>query len=94
MIRSVTNYRGKRYSYAVYPGDNAALTVTREGITKTVKVSECSAYVYSLKKRDIRAIGGAHKLWEYIDKCFAEHFCECYAYKIMDWAIDEMIPLQ
>ena len=76
------------FSFAVYPGDNEHFTVTKNGIYKTVKITCDPSYVYKLQKSKISARGGALGLFEYIDKCLFENFCECHAWKILDFIIE------
>ena len=76
------------YTIAIYPGNNDIITITRDGIYKTVKVVECSDYCFKLQKTQIKAIGGATGLFEFIDKHLSEKFAERWAYQIMDHVID------
>ena len=78
------------YTIAIYPHNNDIITITRDGKYKTVKVVECSDFVYKLQKTQIKAIGGATGLFEFIDEHLSEKFAECWAYQIMDHAIDVM----
>ena len=78
------------YTIAIYPGNNDIITITRDGKYKTVRVIECSDYVYKLQKTQIKAIGGATGLFKFIDDHLSEKFAECWAYTIMDHAIDVM----
>lgn len=78
------------YTIAIYPHNNDIITITRDGKYKTVKVIECSDFVYKLQKTQIKAIGGATGLFEFLDKHLTENFATCWAYQIMDHVIDVM----
>jgi hypothetical protein len=78
------------YTIAIYPGNNDIITITRDGKYKTVKVVECSEYCFKLQKTQIKAIGGATGLFKLIDEHLTEKFAECWAYQIMNHAIDVM----
>ena len=80
----------KVYSFTIYPGDNCIMTVSRDGITKTVKIEDCHENVYKLEKGKIKAHNGAKGLFEFIDDCLFEDFATCLAYQILDHAIDKM----
>lgn len=77
-----------KFSFAICPGDNEHFTVAKNGIYKTVKITSDPSFVYKLQKSKISARGGAIGLFEYIDKCLFENFCECHAWKILDFIID------
>lgn len=79
---------GVRYTFAVYHGNNEYFTVTRDSSQKTARVCDSSDFVYKLRKSSILASGGAHGLYRYIDKCLYTGFCNCLAYKVLDYVID------
>lgn len=47
------------WSFTVYLGDNNHITVSRDGVVKTVRVIADSEFVYKLQKTQVRAKGGA-----------------------------------
>lgn len=86
----VTSSSVKIYSFSIYPGDNSIMTISRDGITKTVKIEDCSENVYKLERGRIKAHNGAKGLFEFLDDCLFEDFATCLAYQILDHAIDKM----
>ena len=85
-----THYNGTRYMYSVYQDNDAIITITRGDTTKTVRVGYEAGMRYQLRRSAINCCDGAHGLYKWLQECFAEHFCECLAYKVMDYAIDKM----
>ena len=71
------------WTFAVYPGDNEHLTVSRNGVVKTVRVEDCSEFVYSLKCTKVLARGGASGLFEFIDKELYNDEFTCFAWKVL-----------
>lgn len=86
----VTSSSVKVYSFTIYPGNNGIMTVSRDGITKTVKIEDCPENVYKLEKGRIKAHNGAKGLFEFLDDWLFEDFATCLAYQILDHAIDKM----
>ena len=81
---------GKIYTIAIYPGDNNVITVSRDGIAKTVKVVNDLEFTYKLQKTQVKAKNAAYGLYKFIDDCLYNHFMECSAWKILDYIIDDM----
>lgn len=71
------------WSFTVYPEDNYHITVSRNGVVKTVKVITDSEFVYKLQKTQIKARGGAKGLFEFIDKALFEDFMASLAWKVL-----------
>lgn len=81
------------FTFAIYPGNNEIMTVTKNGVSKTVFIEDCgSEYVYKLMKSRVKARGGASGLFEFIDRALFEKFMDCYAWRILNYIIDEMKP--
>ena len=71
--------------------ENGALTVTRDGKTKTVKVVPCTDYVYKLQKTQIQAIDGAAGLFEFLDsELSGKGACMSLAWKVLDHIMETM----
>lgn len=81
------SFGGGDISFSVYPGDNRSFSVSDGNTVKTVSVRDVSGYVFKLNKTCISANGGASALYEYVDKCLREKFCECYAWEILNHAL-------
>lgn len=82
-----------KFTFSIYPGNNNLLTVTKNGNTKTAYIEDCgSEYVFKLMKSRIKAMGGASGLFEYIDRALFEKFMDCYAWRILNYIMDEMKP--
>lgn len=71
------------WSFTVYPGDNKHITVSRDGVVKTVRVVTDSDFVYKLQKAHVRAKGGATELFDFIDKALYEKFMDTMAWKVL-----------
>lgn len=71
------------WSFTVYPEDNNHITVSRDGVVKTVRVITDSEFVYKLQKTQIKANGGAVGLFEFIDKALFENFMSTMAWKVL-----------
>jgi hypothetical protein len=71
------------WSFTIYPGDNNHLTVSRDGVTKTVKVVPDIEFVYKLQKTQVRAIGGAEGLYNFLDRELFECSTSCMAWKVL-----------
>ena len=81
------------FTFSIYPGDNNIMTVTKNGISKTVSIEDCgSEYVYKLMKSRIKANHGASGLFDFIDRALYEKFMDCHAWRILDYIMDEMKP--
>ena len=75
--------------FTVYPGSSEQFTVCKNGVAKTVRVEDCgSEFVYKLLKTKVKAAGGAHGLFEWLDMCLSEKFEECHAWKVLRWCFD------
>lgn len=75
---------GGMISFDVYPGNNRSFTVSDGETVKTVSVRNVRGYVFNLTKSGISARGGAVGLYKYVDKCLFEHFCACFAWRILN----------
>lgn len=71
------------WSFTIYPGNNCALTVCRNGVVKSVQVKENPRYVFRLLKTRIEGIGGATGIFKYIDDALFNNFCADFAWKIL-----------
>lgn len=71
------------WTFTVYPGDNEHLTVSRNRNVKTVRVEDCSEFVFSLKRTKVVAQGGASGLFEFIDKELYRDEFSSFAWKIL-----------
>jgi hypothetical protein len=78
------------YTFSIYPRDNEAFTVCKNGVTKTVRVVDDAEYTYKLMKTQIKAKGGAEGLYRYVDDALFNHFMECNAWKILNHVIENM----
>lgn len=87
MTRAYARSNGSRVSFTIYPGDNEAITVSEGKISKTVKVINNPHFVFKLNIRSISAQGGASGLFEFLDRCLYEQFCECYAWRVLNYAL-------
>ncbi len=85
-----TRRDGTRYMFSVYAGDDSIITVTRGDKSKTVNVGYEGGMTYQLTPSKINCGNGAHGLFKWLSECFVEHFMECLAYKLLDYAIDKM----
>ena len=74
------------WSFAAYTGDNEHFTVTRNGESKTVLVKNDYSFTVGLRKTKILASGGAHGLFEFIDKALFEDFNASWAWKTLKHA--------
>lgn len=82
-----------RFTFAIYPGNNGIMTVTKNGASKTVYIEDCgSEYVYKLMKSQIKARNGAIGLFEFMDRALLENFMASHAWRILDYIMDEMKP--
>lgn len=90
MTRRYERENGKMYTIAVYPGNDNAITVTCDGMTKTVKIVNDLEFTYKLQKTQIKAKNAAPGLFKFIDDCLYNHFMECSAWKILDYIMDDM----
>lgn len=72
-----------RWSFTVYPKDNEHITVSRDGVAKTILVEECGEYLVSLRKSKVLAIGGASGLFNFLDKELYEDEFSCWAWKTL-----------
>ena len=90
MTRNYTDCNGNRFSFTVYPENNDFFTVTRNGITKTVRIIENGEFCYKLLKTKILARGGAVGLFKWADNYLYNGFCECLVYKVLNYIIDTM----
>lgn len=88
MTRRYEREDGKMYTIAVYPGNDNAITVTCDGITKTVKVVNDLEFTYKLQKTQIKAKGAAPGLFKFIDESLYNNFGACLAWKIIDHIIN------
>lgn len=68
------------------------LTISRDGVRKTVKIVPDSAFAYSLKKTYIRAAGGAEGLYKTLDRWAAEDFPAALLLKVLRWAFFDCKP--
>lgn len=87
MTRTYERANGALVSFTVYPGDNDVITVSSGKICNTVKVISNPNFVFKLNKKSISAKDGATGLFNYLDRCLYEHFCECYAWRVIDYAL-------
>lgn len=71
------------WSFTAYPKNNERLTVCRNGEAKTVCVEENWNFVYSLQKSKVLATGGAHGLFEFIDKELFADDLSTFAWKVL-----------
>lgn len=72
-----------KWGFMVYPGDNNHLSVSRNGIVKTVYVEESTEFVFKLLKTKIKAIGGASGIFNQLDNWLYEDFCNSFAWKVL-----------
>lgn len=81
------------FTFATYPGNNNLLTVTKNGVSKTVYIEDCGGeYVYKLMKTKIKARHGASGIYDFMDKALFEKFMDCHAWRILDYIMDQMRP--
>lgn len=73
-----------KWSFSVYPGVNNCMTVCRNGVAKTVKVSDDDLNVYKLQKTQVKAIGAASGLFKFLDDALFNGFAECLAWKVLN----------
>lgn len=79
------------FTFSTNENSNNLLTVTKNGISKTVYIEDCgSEYVYKLMKTKIKARDGASGLFEFMDKALTEKFMDCHAWRILDYIMDNM----
>lgn len=77
------------WSFTVYSGNSEQFTVCKNGAAKTVRVEDCgSGFVYKLLKTKVKAQGGAHGLFERLDRWLSEKFMEDHAWKVLHWCFD------
>lgn len=74
------------WSFAVYAGDDEHFTITRNGESKTIQVEKDDSFVVGLRKTKILASGGAHGLFDFIDKALFEDFNTSWAWKTLKHA--------
>lgn len=77
-------------SVAIYSDNNNIITFTRNGISKTVKVKEDFEYSYKLQKTQIKAVGGARGLYDFIQRHVIDNFAMVYVTRLYNYVIDEM----
>ena len=72
-----------RWSFSTYPGNNSILTVSRNGVTKTVEVRERMGFTYRLMRDHVEADGGAEGLFRFLDDCLFHRCMEVLAWKVL-----------
>lgn len=76
------------WTLAIYPKDNKTMTVSRNGVYKTIDIAECSDCVYRLTSTAIFAKGGASGLFTFIDDAMYNNFQDAFAWKILNWIFE------
>lgn len=83
---------GERH-YEVELINEELLSVTRDGVTKTVLIRPDYEFIWSLKKTYIRARDAAKGVYEHLERCFDKDgrlWNSADFYTLCDWVIDEM----
>ena len=83
-----------KFTFAIYPGSNHYMTVTKNGESKTVYIEDSTEYTYNLLKTKRQAIDGAKGLYEFIDKALFEKFMDSHAWRVLDWIMDTMKSIE
>lgn len=89
--KAISNRFFIREDEYTYKAHGEFLTVSRNGIEKTVKVERSGDYVYRLYKTKIKAIDGAQGVEKFLLREL-DGPMECYAHRLLDFVIDSMKP--
>ena len=80
-------------AFSVYPGIDNVITVTKNDITRNMKVKKSYEFIYQLRKTFINAIDGAQGLFDYLDEELYRQKFSCHARKVIDWIIEHGEPV-
>ena len=80
-------------AFSIYPGVDDVISVTKNGITKNMKVKKSYEFVYQLRKTFINALDGAQGLFDLLDEEFYRQPFICWGHKVVNWIIEHGEPI-